>query len=162
MENKPIFYDIVKKYRGGLVLRLPAYDSSVQDRVINFKHNVEKIRVPRIYALGIYIDNTLLRMYQEGYFSIEPADVFLEDSKEINSIDIEPVKIYSKDEILKQLKSNNRVFVKNILKENDVNRENIITIVRENIDTLPSSLIKDLEKILAVKLTIEEDDEDEE
>ena len=35
----PTFYDIVKLCRGGLILNLPAYDSSLPDRRVEFGYN---------------------------------------------------------------------------------------------------------------------------
>lgn len=153
--NQPNFYDVVKLCKGGLVLDLPAFDSSAINRVISFKHDVEKIRVPRIYALGVFVDPTLEQMYKEGYFRIEPARVFEKEVSEIFFPVENKVAVIETSVILDALKKGNRQKIKEWLNSGTVNKDNIITIAREHIGDLTSSMIKDLEKILGIELEVE-------
>lgn len=155
--EKTGFYDIVKNCRGSLVLNLPAFDSSAINRRVDIKYNVEKVRVPRIYALGIFIDGTLENMYKQGKFRIEPADKFEKEVSEIffpvenkaEVIDIKTIKEY--------LLKGNRVKIKELINSNAVARENIIITAREMYGDLSTSMIKDLEAILGIELTVEDE-----
>lgn len=154
MENKQAFYDIVKQYRGGLALTLPAFDSSVNSRRIDFKYNTNVIRVPRVYALGIFTDSSLVDMYENGYFTVEPNNIFMEDLKEILYQEVEVKKVYDTKTLRDKLIQGDRVFVRECIKDS-VNRENLIIAAKENIGSISGSMIKDLEEMLKVELTVE-------
>ena len=149
------FYDIVKLCQGGLVLNLPAYDSSSIDKRVEIPYNISKVRVPRQFALGIFVNGTLQKMYEEGYFKVEPVAAF---EKEIATI-FAPVdnkkKVANDTEIVDALKKNNRITVKKYVEESEVNRNNLILLARKNIGDLSTSMIKDLEQMLGVELMVE-------
>lgn len=149
------YYDIVKLCKGGLALRLPTFDSSAIDRRIDFQYNTQKIRVPRAYALGIFVDSTLERMYKEGYFRVEPAEQFEKEVAEIFYPVENKQKVYINSDLLGLLKSGNRVKIKELIEQNSVNKDNIIITAREHIGDLSNSMIKDLERILGVELEVE-------
>lgn len=151
------FYDLVKNCRGGLVLNLPAFDSSSINRRVEFQWNVDKIRVPRTYALGVFVDGTLEKMYKEGMFRIEPAAQFEKEVSEIffpveNKADVISTELI-KDYLLK----GNRAKIKELVTTNEVAKDNIIIIARENIGDLSTSMIKDLEKMFGVELVVEDE-----
>lgn len=155
MAENTQFYDIVKQCKGGLTLQLSAFDSTVNDRTVYIPHNVEKVRVPRVYALGIFTNGTLERMYKEGKFTIEPAKQFKAEVAEIFfPVEKEPV-IVKNDEIKTLLIKGNRNKIRELINENDTMRHNIIVIARENIGDLSTSMVKDLEQMLQVELAIE-------
>lgn len=149
------YYDIVKLCKGGLALRLPTFDSSAIEKRIDFQYNTPKIRVPRAYALGIFVDSTLERMYKEGYFRVEPADKFEQEVAEIFYPVTNKSKIYTQPDILGLLKSGNRVKIRELIEQNSVNKDNIIITAREHIGELSNSMIRDLEKLLSVELEVE-------
>ena len=149
------YYDIVKLCKGGLALRLPTFDSSAIDRRIDFQYNTQKIRVPRAYALGVFVDSTLERMYKEGYFRVEPAEQFEKEVAEIFYPVENKQKVYINSDLLGLLKSGNRVKIKELIEQNSVNKDNIIITAREHIGDLSNSMIKDLERILGVELEVE-------
>ena len=155
------FYEIVKNYKGGLALDLPAFDASLNNRVINIPWDVKKVRVPRAYALGIFTDSTLQRMYEEGYFSVEPAADFKRDVEEIFAPISNKPTIENEDTIRGFLTKGNRVAIKQLIEQNDVNRDNVIVVARENIGSLSTSMVKDLEKMLGVELIIDSEEGDE-
>lgn len=149
------FYDIVKMCKGGLCLSMPAHDSSTINRRVVIPWDVKKVRVPRTYALGIFIDSTLERMYKAGEFRIEPVAQF---EREVASIFF-PVEnkaqVATEEEIKMALIKGNRKAIKDWLNENSVNRDNVIIIARECIGEIPTSMVKDLQDILEVELLVE-------
>lgn len=150
------FYDIIKTCRGNLSLILPSFDLTSQPRDVYIPHNVQKVRIPRTFALGVFTDATLENMYKKGYFRIEPAKQFEAEVAEIFYPVEDKVDIVSDEEIITMLKQGNRKAIKDLINQNDVNRDNIITLARENIDLLPTSMVKDLNVILGVELEIED------
>lgn len=149
------FYDIVRQVKGGLTLTLPTFDSTGTPRVFSIAYNMEKIRVPRNYALGIFADPILEQMYKDGVFTVEPASEFEKDVAEVympieNKVDIIPDKTF-----IDYLKKNNRMKVKEIADQGGVNRDKLIVLARENIGDIPTSMIKYLEELLKVELQVE-------
>lgn len=151
------FYDLIKNCKGGLVLNLPAFDSSSINRRVEFKWNVDKIRVPRVYALGIFVDGTLERMYKEGMFRVEPANIFEKEVAEIFFPVENKAEVIDTEKLKEYLLKGNRTKIKELITNNPVARDNIILLVRENIGDLSTSMIKDLEKILDVELVVEDE-----
>lgn len=151
------FYDIVKNCKGGLYLNIPAYDSSVINREISIPFNAKKVRISRVYALGIMIDPTLERMYKEGYFRIEPAKEFEAEVQQIFYPIEDKSPVYADEEILTALMKGNRQLVRKMLEESPVSKDQVIVIAREHIDELSHSMITDLEKILSTSLLVEDE-----
>lgn len=156
--NTPGFYDIVKLCKGGLTMELPAFDASSNSRRISIAWNVDKVRVPRQFALGIFTDGTLTRMYEQGYFKVEPAAQFEKEVEAIYYPVEERVDIVDDEKIVNALLKGDRVTIKNIMSSGDVNRQKVIVLARENIDSLSTSMVRDLEKILSVELVVENED----
>jgi hypothetical protein len=161
MEKVNGFYEIVKLYKGGLSLDMPAFDVSVNNRKVVIPWDVKKVRVPRVFALGIYTDGTLQRMYEEGYFKVEPAAEFQKEVAEIFAPVENKPNIVEESVILDYLLKGNRAAVRKLIEQNDVNKENVILLARENIDRISTSMVRDLEKILSVELIIENENIDE-
>ena len=155
MNTTPSFYEIVKLCKGGLTLNMPAFDASTQNRVVSIDWNVQKIRVPRQYALGIFVDGTLQKMYENGYFTVEPAAVFQKEVAEIFYPVENKVNVASDDEIMRALTKGDRVAVKKIVESGVVNKDKVIVLARENIGSLSTSMIRDLEKYLSVELIVD-------
>ena len=147
-------YDIVKLCKGGLVLNLPAYDSSAINRRVEIPNGTNKVRVPRTFALGVFVDPTLDQMYKDGYFTIEPKAEYEKEVASIFAPVEETVAIATDEEILKALKSGNRVKVRGWL-DTTVNKEKVIVLARENIGDISTSMIADLEKALGVELVVD-------
>ena len=162
MDNKANgFYDIVRLCKGGLSLTLPAFDASVPSKTVEIPWNVNKIRVPRTLALGIFVDGTLERMYKEGYFRIEPSAQFEKEVAEIFFPVEDKVTIVSDDVILTYLTKGNRAQIKKIVEEGGVNKDKVIVLARENIGSISTSMIRDLEKILSVELVVDNESDGE-
>ena len=154
----PGFYDIVKLCKGGLTLDMPAFDASSNNRVVHIDWNVNQVRVPRQFALGIFTDGTLTKMYEKGYFKVEPAAQFNKEVEAIYYPVEDKVEIVEDAAILTALTKGDRVKVKQIIASGEVNRQKVITIARENIGNLSTSMVRDIEKILSVELTVENED----
>lgn len=153
------YYDIVKNCKGSLVLNLPAFDSSTIDRRVVINHNVKQVRVPAKYALGIFVNGTLERMYRNGVFSIEPAAEFEKDVAAVFYPVTDKKPIISDADLKNYLIRGNRAKIKELIAENPVARDSIIVLARENIGDIPTSMVKDLEKMLEVELTVENEQE---
>ena len=156
--NTPGFYDIVKLCKGGLTLDMPAFDASTNNRVVRIDWNVNKVRVPRQFALGIFTDGTLTRLYEQGYFRVEPAAQFEKEAEAIYYPVEEKIEVADDQSILNALNKGDRVKVKTLISSGEVNRQKVICLARENIGSLSTSMIRDLEKILGVELTVENED----
>ena len=156
MAEKMNFYDLVKVTEGSLGLVVPAFDMSSQPRVIDMPFNLKKVRIPRTFALGIFTDAILEDMYKRGKFKIEPEKAFEEDVAEVfYPVENKAVIVDSK-EIVKMLKTGNRIGIKKLLGENDVNRDNVIMLAREHLPDISVSMIEDLNKMLDVELQVED------
>ena len=148
-------YEIIKNTKGGLTLTIPSYDSSVGDRVFDIPYNQKSVRVPRVYALGIFVNPTLQRMYEQGYFSVEPRKEFEADVAELNASTERPVKVVDDSTIVEALKRGNRVKIKEIMSQGVVNKDKVIILARENIGDISMSMIEFLEKLLGVELKVD-------
>ena len=54
------------------------------------------------------------------------------------------------------LRKGNRVGIKEVLAQNNANRDNIIMLVKEHMGEIPMSMISDLNKILQTELQVED------
>jgi hypothetical protein len=161
MEKVNGFYELVKIYKGGLSLDMPAFDVSTNNRKVQIPWNVKKVRIPRVYALGIFTDSTLQRMYEQGYFTVEPAAAFEKEVAEIFTPVENKPNVVEENVIVDYLLKGNRAAIKKIIEQGDVNKDNVVLLARENIDKLATSMVRDLEKILSVELTVENENIDE-
>lgn len=157
MTEQMNFYDIVKHCRGSLTLVLPAYDMSSQPREVRIDHNLKKVRVPRVFALGVFANPTLESMYKEGMFTVEPAQKFQTEIAEIFYPIENQVEATSDKEIITMLKQGNRIGIKKVLESGTTNRDNVIILARNNIGEISLSMIDFLNDILQVELQIEND-----
>ena len=150
------FYDIVKNCKGGLSLRMPSYDMTTPERLVLIPHNIKKVRIPRTFALGIFTEPTLERMYRQGMFKIEPVKQFEAEVAEIFFPVEDKAVSVPEEEIVLMLRQGNRKAIRELVQGNDVNRDNVIILAREHIQELPLSMIDDLNKILCVELQVED------
>ena len=158
MNNTPGFYDIVKLCKGGLTLDMPAYDASSNNRVVHIDWNVKQVRVPRQFALGIFTNGTLTKMYEEGYFKIEPAAQFAKEVEAIYYPVEDKIEIIDDAIILNALTKGDRVQIKQIIASGEVNKQKVVVLARENIANISTSMVRDIEKILSVELVVENED----
>ena len=149
------FYDIIKNCKGGLSLVMPSYDMTAPERLVIIPHNVKKVRIPRTFALGIFTNPTLERMYKQGEFHIEPAKQFEAEVAEIFFPIENKINIVDEANIVTMLKQGNRKGIRELIQGNDVNRDNVIILAKEHIEELPLSMVDDLNKILGVELQVE-------
>lgn len=150
------FYDIVRTCKGTLSLDLPSYDMTAPKRSVSIPYNIQKTRVPRTFALGIFTDSTLEQMYKAGKFRVEPVKQFEAEVAEIFFPIENKVVAVPEEEIISMLKKGNRKGIKDLIANNEVDRDNIIIIARQNIEELPVSMVNDLNKILGVELQVED------
>lgn len=151
------FYDIVKKCQGSLVLTLPAYDMTSQPRRVQIPYNSSKIRIPRTFALGIFTDPTLERMYKEGKFVVEPVKQFEAEVAEVFYPVENKAPVVSDEDVVKMLKQGNRMGIKKILDNNPASRDSILILARDNIGDIPNSMVKDLNTIFGIEIEVEDE-----
>lgn len=160
MENsKNGFYDIVRLCKGGLTLDIPTFDSSLNNKIVDIPWNIEKVRVPRAYALGIFVDSNLEKMYKDGYFTVEPNADFEKEVADLFAPVEDKVNVIDDKTIISYLTKGNRMAVKEMLKD-DVNRSKLIVTARENIGIISTSMVKFLEETLNIELMVEDDTAD--
>lgn len=155
MTEKLNFYDIVRLAKGTLALEMPSYDMTAPVRTVIIPHNVDKVRVPRTFALGIFTDATLEKMYKSGDFKIEPEKQFEQEVAEIFFPIEGKAVIADEKEIVTMLRQGNRIGIKKLLEENSANRDNVIILAREHIGEISLSMIDFLNDFLQVELQID-------
>lgn len=155
MSEQRNYYDIVKLIDGSLVLDLPAYDTSVNNKIIRFEHDTKVIKVSETHALGVITDPILERMYKGGYFKIEPEAAFLAQVEK-KFYPVEAPKAATTEQILNYLKRNNRKAIKDLVAESTVGAENVVSVATAHVDELTQSTIKFLNELLEIELVIEE------
>lgn len=155
MTEQAVFYDIVRECPGNLTLDLPAYDSTAPNRKVTIPFNVSKVRVPRIFALGIFVNGTLEKMYKKGYFRVEPAKQFEAEVAAIFFPVEDKAPIITPEQALELLVKGNRVKVRELVENNEVARMTFLTVAQEHLGDIPTSMISDLEKMLGTELQVE-------
>ena len=73
---------MVKNYRGGMSVDLEPYDFSAPMRRISFNFDQEKQHVPLKWALGIFVSQNSMKMFEKNYFTFEDLETLIEMAEE--------------------------------------------------------------------------------
>lgn len=145
MDNKEIttIYTIKKLVPGGLCLHLQSFDMTSGPLNIEIAFNETNKSVPRKYALNILQDGTLKRMYEEGYFTVEPKKEFEEDCKINVNPDIISSNLPTKEEIKLNILKGNVVKLKSYFElDNTLVDDFIFDIVKTEKEEIKSHILK--------------------
>ena len=150
-------YTFVKNVKGGLTIKLDSWNMQLPTRSFSLVGNVNQIAIPEEYALGLFVSDSALSMFKNGYFRINNLNELQKSAKEIGLFaDTELTNCYSVEEIEKFVSKNDVKKIQSIIDEGKrVEIDNLVTIVREKIDSLPSSIIKQVEDACGAELRIE-------
>ena len=150
-------YTFVKNVKGGLTITLESWNMQLPTRHFNLIGNVNQIAIPEDYALGLFVSDGALNMLKNGYFRVLNMPELQKRAKEIGLFaDDEVEKCYTVSEIENFiLKQNAKKFEEIIERNQRVEFDNLVTLAREHFDSLPSSIIKQIEDACGAELRIE-------
>lgn len=150
-------YTFVKNVKGGLTIRLDSWNMQLPTRSFSLVGNVNQIAIPEEYALGLFVSDSALSMFKNGYFTINNLNELQKTAREIGLFaDAELSNCYTVEEIEKFVSKNDIKKIQSIIDGGKrVEIDNLVTIVREKIDSLPSNIIKQVEDACGAELRIE-------
>lgn len=153
-------FTFIKNVKGGLTIKLQSYDMMLPERLFTIASNVERITIPEQYALGLFVSDTALDQYREGYFQVEEIELLQEKANTLGLFVVDTtgeVKTnYSKKDIDKAVKEHDSVTIDKIIEKNNyLEINNLIAAAREHIDSLPKSIVDKIGNACGVDLEIE-------
>ena len=151
-------YTFVKNVRGSLVIELDAYDASIPTKTFRIPFNVDKIVVPYVYALGLFMSQSALHQFEMGFFKVEDLNNLAEDaiSKGLCTPEEFP-EITSKMEVEKAILNNDMKKVSDILKRNNkVEIDNLVCFAKTHCDKLYTNVKNIIEQRCGVTLQVDE------
>ena len=150
-------YTFVKNVKGGLTISLDSWNMQLPTRNFNMGGNVNQVAIPEDYALGLFVSDGALSMLKNGYFTVVNLSELQKKAREMGLFaDAELVNCYTVAEIEKFVANNNVKKVKEIIERNKrVEVDNLVTIAREQIDSLSSNIISQIEDACGAELRIE-------
>lgn len=150
-----------KNVSGGLIFSLESYDFSLQRRTFDMPNGVNQLAIPEQYALGLFITDEAMNMYEMGYFTIENFDALKEAAQKVGLFgELKNAPIYTGTQIKEIIEKNDMAKINLILsRKNPIELANIITIVRDNLNredgNISTALVRKIEDTCGVELTIE-------
>lgn len=151
-------YTFEKNIRGGVHFTLQSFDNSLPEKMFKIPHNIDRIVIPYIYALGLFISSTALKMFQDGYFTIKESEDLIGDATTAGLYFDEGFKQRAdKIENIKNIiLANDIVGVEKLIKRgSQIDIKNLIAIARENIAIVSGGVISKIENACGVSLTDE-------
>lgn len=150
-------YTFVKNVKGGLTITLDSWNMQLPTKNFTMTGNVEQIAVPEDYALGLFVSDSALSMLASGYFRVLNLGELQKKATEIGLFANPDISnCYSIEETEKFVKTHNLKKIQEIISRNRrVEIDNLVTIVREQIDTIPSNIITQIEDACGAELRIE-------
>lgn len=150
-------YTFVKNVKGGLTITLNSWNMQLPTRNFTMSGNVEQLAIPEDYALGLFISDGALNMFQEGYFTIGNLKELQAKARELGLFaDNEVDNCYTIKEIENFVVKQNVKKIQEIITNNKfVEFDNLVVIAREHIDELPSNIITQIEDACGAELRIE-------
>lgn len=150
-------FTFIKNIKGGLTINLSSYDMMLPNRNFTIPYNIEKVSIPEQYALGLFVSESALQQFKDGYFTIEHFEELEQMAQTIGLFsEIEQAKILSKDEIATCLAEKDVEKVDEIIARcNYIEMTNLVVCAREIIDSLPKNIIDKIGNACGVDLEIE-------
>ena len=153
MEN---YYVLTKTRPGDLYITLRPISDTNQMRIIKLTSQMPSTRLPKDWALGVFLDAKVFTFYQKGYFSFGDkteeivkaavdAGVYFGD-KEIKD------NSNRQDEVLKVLKEGKRTEIIAFIKKDP---ELVALVTRAHIGELTTNVVGLVEDQLGIQLTID-------
>lgn len=153
------FYVIVKTVPGNVFFSLSPIDNSNQTRVIKLTDEMPKARLPRNWALGVFLNQPVFRMFEKGVFTFEELDTIVADAIQ------EQVYFGDKQLDFKAAEPNTTQIIENILKEGNKDkidelfrkhrRDSVMVIAKNILSQLTMETIKMLEERTGIQLVVE-------
>lgn len=150
-------YTFVKNVKGGLTITLDSWNMQLPTRNFSMSGNVTQIAVPEDYALGLFISDSALSMFYNGYFVVSNLKELQNKARELGLFaDAEIDNCYTVQEVENFVVKQNVKKIQEIIDNHKfVEFDNLVTIVREHIDELPSNIISQVEEACGAELRIE-------
>ena len=155
MEN---YYVLTKTRPGDLYITLRPISDTNQMRIIKLTSQMPSTRLPKDWALGVFLDAKVFTFYQKGYFSFgdktdeivkAAIDAGVYFGKEVDIKDNSK----NQDEVLKILKEGKRMSIVDYIKKDP---ELVAMVARQNIDSLTTAVVGLVEQQLGIQLTVDE------
>lgn len=158
MEN---YYVITKSRPGNVYIELHPISNASQQRIIKLTDQMPSTRLPKDWALGVFLDANVFELYKKGYFTfgnktdeIKAAaieeGVFFGDEEELAAISDVGDK---GKKILTVLKGGKRTEIIDIIKADP---EAVVMVARDNVNDLTTGVINLIEEQLKVQIRIDE------
>ena len=156
MEN---YFVITKTRPGSVYFTLHPVSNTTQTRVIKLTPQLPSTRLPKDWALGVFLDANVFRLYEKGYFTFGNQTEEIKKAAVTEGVyfgnDLSNIKDNSNAEAdcLKVLKGNSRQLLIDFIKKD---RELVAMVARDHINELTQGTISTIEKELGIQLTVDE------
>lgn len=159
MENK--YFIITKTIPGEVYFELSPIDNTEQRRVVKLTEAAPTIRLPYNWALGVFLNPIVYKMFQRGIFTFNDVDTVLKAAYEEQvyfdeKLDFEPAQPKVNDDVLTALKSGKKDTILKLMKT-ETDKSRVLTVAHDHMDELTQGVISFLEKELNVQLIIDEE-----
>lgn len=155
----PRTFTFVKNVKGWLYIDLETYDMMGARKTFVFGPTVDKLVIPYPYALGLFVSQGAMDMYEQGIFTIENVNELYKAGVEQGFVARE-----SKPEVTllvdieNAVKNNKTKIFKELVKTNEGNQyflDSILVCARENFDGLNNEMVELIQDATGVDLRIE-------
>lgn len=153
MEN---YYVLTKTRPGDLYITLRPISDTNQMRVIKLTSQMPSTRLPKDWALGVFLDADVFAFYQKGYFTFgNKTDELIKAAVESGVyFGDEEIKDHSdkQDKVLKALKDEKRTEIISFIKQDP---ELVAMVARENVGELKTNVVRLVEDQLGIQLQVD-------
>ena len=153
----PRTFTFVKNVKGWLYIDLETFDMMGARKTFIFGPTVDKLVIPYPYALGLFVTQDAMDMFQNGFFLIENVNELYKAAVEQGFVARnEKPEITLLVDIEDAIKHNKVRALKDILKEADgTTINNVLFCARENFDGLNNEMVDLIQDATGVDLRIE-------
>lgn len=157
MDNN--YFVITKTVPGNVVFRISPITNSEQYRVIELTEKMPSTRLPKDWALGVFLDQSLFNMFKKGIFTFDDVKAVtqLAIQEQVyfgEELEFEPRPVTYVKDVLGILKSGKRTEILAALKED---QDHVLTVATEHINELTGGVVSLLEKESGRQLRIDEE-----
>ena len=151
-------FTIIKTVPSTVLFYLSPISNQSLRKEIYLTNQMPRQSLPLDWALGIFLDNSLYKMYKDGVFTFSDNKGIIEAAKEAGvffdeELDFTPVKEDNTNKILAVLKSGVRADILKTIKESG--DELVKDVVIKNINDLTTGVITMLENYWHIQLTMD-------
>lgn len=159
--NKDYFI-LTKTIPGQIYFDLSPIDNSDQHRVIKLTNEAPTARLPKNWALGVFLNPTAFKMFEKGLFTFNELDTVMQLAQDEQvyfgeELDFAPAPLSIEKDILEALLSGKKDQI-NAFMTTSTDKQRVLTVANDNIQQLTKGVISFLEKELGVQLVIDDEE----